>query len=415
MLTEIKKQFSNNSKIVENYFFMTSLQFFSSLLGIIVYPYIIRKLGASSYGLYTFALSVTSYFIVFISFGFNYPSLKAIVQNKDDINSKSTIVSIVFTAKLLLALISSIIFIILLFSTPIMRANPIIFVLAFTQIIAELFFPIWYFQGIQKMKVVTFIQLGFRILSLPFIFIFVNKTSDNQIFMLITSSTIILGSIVAYLYLTINEDIVIRLTSLESVKKHIKEALPFFWSNSTGIIKQESVTILIGIFFGMRDVAYYDLANKIIILPRMLTTSINSAIFPKIMENANKSVIRRIIKYEIGIGLSITAAISIFGYWIVIMLGGENMLISYPLAIILSVTVLVWLVVGSYINFIFVPNNKYYFVTQNQLIAFASFFVFCIPGILLFHTITIVVLSLTLSGLCEVFYCYYLIKRHKLL
>ncbi|MFA6582320.1 MAG: hypothetical protein WCS79_10985, partial [Paludibacter sp.] len=88
---------------------------------------------------------------------------------------------------------------------------------------------------------------------------------------------------------------------------------------------------------------------------------------------------------------------------------------SYPLAIILSVTVLVWLVVGSYISFIFVPGNKYYFVTQNQFVAFGTFFLFCIPGVMIFHSILAVVIALTLSGLCEIAFCNYIIKKHKLL
>ena len=211
------------------------------------------------------------------------------------------------------------------------------------------------------------------------------------------------------------ENIKYRLVSIKSLKNYFNDGLPFFWSSVTGIIKQESVTIIIGSFFGMRDVAFYDLANKIIIIPRLLTTSINSALFPKIMENVQKSVIKKIIKYETLIGFAVIVGVIILGYWIILLLGGIQMVGSYPIAIILSITVLVWLVVGCYINFIFVPENKYYFVTRNQLVALVTFIVFCIPGVLLFHNILIVVSSLTLSGLAEIVYCNYLIKKHKLL
>ena len=105
----------------------------------------------------------------------------------------------------------------------------------------------------------------------------------------------------------------------------------------------------------------------------------------------------------------------LFGYWIVLLLGGKPMLAAYPLAIILSGSMLVWLIVGSYINFIFVPQNKYYFVTRNQFVAFISFVVLCVLGVLIFHNIAAVVVALTLSGYCEIVYCNYLIKKHKLL
>jgi PST family polysaccharide transporter len=125
--------------------------------------------------------------------------------------------------------------------------------------------------------------------------------------------------------------------------------------------------------------------------------------------------VKKVIKWETLIGITVISGVVIFGRWIILLLGGSLMLDSYPLAIVLSVTVLVWLVVGSYISFIFVPNNRYYFVTQNQFVAFGTFFMFCIPGVLIFHNIFVVVIALSLSGLCEIIYCNYLINKHKLL
>ncbi|HEY5593097.1 MAG TPA: oligosaccharide flippase family protein [Paludibacter sp.] len=411
----IKSKISNNTKVIENYFFMTALQIINSLFGILIYPYLIRVLGAESYGLYVFALSVTSYFIGLISFGFSFPALKAIIENKDNQQVKNEIVSSVFTAKSYLAIISTIIFSVLLFTIPIMHDNWIIFGICFTQIIAEVLFPVWYFQGVQKMRIVTFIQLGFRILSLPFIFLFIKTSSDCWIYVLIATLSVISGGISSILFLKTKENITIRFVSIQSLKIYFRDAMPFFWSSSTGTIKQESVTIIIGAFFGMRDVALYDLANKIIILPRMLTMSINGALFPKIIENVQKTVVHKILRYETLIGFGVIAGVALFGRWIILILGGTAMLGSYPLAVILSVTVLVWLVVGCYISFVFVPTNRYYFVTRNQFVAFGSFFLFCIPGIFIFHNILVVVVALTLSGLSEIAYCNYLIKKHKLL
>lgn len=394
---------------------MTALQVINSLFGILIYPYLIRVLGAGSYGLYVFALSVTSYFTGLISFGFSYPAVKAIVENKDDTLTKSSIVSAVLTCKMYLSFVSLLIFGILIFTIPIMKHNWLIFGICFTQIIGEMLLPVWYFQGMQKMRIITYIQLGFRILSLPFIFLLIKSPSDCYIYVIIASLSIVLGGISSNIYLITKEKIKIRLVSIHNLKFYFKDALPFFWSNSTATIKQESVTIIIGAFFGMRDVALYDLANKIIFLPRMLTTSINGALFPKVIERADKAVIKKIIRYETLIGLAVIAGVVMFGYWIVLLLGGKQMIEAYPLAIIVSASVMVWLIVGSYISFIFVPQNKYYFVTRNQFMAFISFIVFCISGVLIFHTIAAVVIALTLSGYCEIIYCNYLIRKHKLL
>jgi len=411
----LKSKVTNNTKVIENYFFMTALQVINSLFGILIYPYLIRVLGAGSYGMYVFALSVTSYFTGFISFGFSLPAVRGIVENKDNPQAKSKIVSSVLTAKFYLSLLSALVFAVLLFTIPVMKNHKVIFAICFSQIIAETLLPVWYFQGVQKMRIITYIQLSIKILSLPFIFMFIHVPSDCYVYVLIASLSLVLGAILSNVFLLTKEEIRIKLVSIESLKTYFNDALPFFWSNSTATIKQESVTIIIGAFFGMRDVAFYDLANKIILLPRMLTTNINGALFPKVMERTDKAMIKKIIRYETLIGLAVILSVILFGYWIILLLGGKQMLDAYPLAIILSASMLVWLIVGSYINFIFVPQNKYYFVTRNQFMAFISFVLFCVLGILIFHTIAAVVLALTLSGYCEIVYCNYLIRKHKLL
>lgn len=406
---------NNNKKVIENYLFMTALPILSSLVGILLYPYLIRKLGAENYGLYIFSISFTSYFIGFISFGFSFPALKGIVENRENQLQKNKIVSSVFSAKLLLAIISVIIFILTLMFIPIVRNNKLIFIISFSQIISEIFYPSWYFQGMQKMHVVTVIQLGFRLLTIPFIFIFIKNPVDIWIFALITSLSIILSGAASILFLIFKEKIVINFISFKGLGKYFREALPFFWSSTIGTMKQESVTIFIGAFFGMSDVAIYDLANKIVIIPRMLTMSINSALFPKVISNAEKLIIKKIIKYETIIGFATMFLVILFGYWIVLLMGGINMISAYPIAIILSFTVLSWLVVGGYINFIFIPQNLYYFVTRNQFVAFISFLFFSISGLLFSESIYVLIIALAFSGLVEILYCKYLINKHHLL
>ena len=414
-LENIKLRFKNNGKVVENYFFMTALQIISSAFGVLIYPYLIRVLGAESYGLYVFAVATASYFVGIVSFGFSFPGVKAIAHNKDNLQIKSAVVSSVFTSKILLGIVSLVIFIGLLLTVPLLKDHKGLFLIVYAQILSEIFFPIWYFQGVQKMKIVTYFQLAFRILSLPFIFILVRSTDDLLQYAFIATLSVVLPAVALYVYLIRRENLTIRLQPISKLKTYFKEATPFFWSSTAGTIKQESVTIIIGAFFGMKDVALYDLANKLIMLPRMLTMSINTALFPKVIEDIKTETIKKIEKYETMIGLAVVLFVVVFGYWIIWVLGGKEMTGAYPLAIILSFTVLTWLVVGCYINFVFVPQNKYYFVTNNQIVALISFVVICIPALFLTTGIMAVVVALTLSGFSEIAYSKYLIRKNKLL
>jgi PST family polysaccharide transporter len=403
------------SKILENYVYMTSLQILSSLIGILIYPYLIRTLGKESYGLYAFAFSITTFFIIFIAFGFNYPAMRRIVECKDDLKAKNEVVSSVFTAKCYLTLLATAIFSALVILIPTLRKNYLVFFLCYGQVLTQLFFPSWYFQAMQKMKIVTCIQLAFRLLTIPFILLLIKTTDQTWLYTLIALISVLLGAMAATYILWSKEKIKLRIVPFRFVKEYYKESLPFFWAHSACTIKEESVTVLIGSFLGMGDVALYDLAKKVITIPHMLVSSINGALFPKVVNNANRTTVKKILRYETAIGLACIAGIIVAGYWVILLLGGENMTGSYPLCIIYSITILSWLLVGGYTNFVFIPTNRYYLVTRTQLTAILSFTVFVCASSFFCKNTAFIIGALSLSSLVEVVYCWYVSKKYHLL
>ena len=414
-IKNIKTKFFNNRKVAENYFFMTFLQGSGLLIGLLLYPYLIRVLGKEAYGTYIFISSNIQFFVIFISFGFAFPALKKISLFPDDNKIKSQTISEVFTAKIGLFVLCAIILMALIFFVPFVRANAVFYAIIFATPLVDILFPSWYFQGIQKMKFVTYVNLTWRVLTIPLIFTFIKSPVDLLKYTLIVTLLPIAGSVFTFFYLQIKEKIQIRFVSFANLKSVFKDALPFFLKSMLGTTKSEAVTFIIGTFFNMESVAIYNLANKIVSIPRLVTNSINSVLFPKVIKNYSSENVRKIIKLERIIGLTMTVLIAALGYWAVLILGGKNMLAAYPLAVILSFTIYAWLIVGCYIDFVFVPRHKYYFVTKNQLAALASFLTLSIFGLLISKNIIVLVLAYTLSHLVEIIYCRYLIKKHQLL
>jgi len=414
-IKSIKILLSNNKKVIENYFFMTVLQVLNALFYLLIYPFLIRTLGAESYGLYVFVTAIISYFVIFIGFGFDLPAVKSIAQNVDDLSCKAHTLSCIFTAKIYLEVLSLIVFTIIVFSIPAFRVNWFLFYICFFQTLTNILFPQWYFQGVQRMRIVTYIQLIFKIISLPLIFLTIHSPTDLWIFLVITSSVSVAGAATAAFIVHFKEGVQIRWMPYPEVRIWFKDAFPFFLSSSAGIIKEQSIAVIIGLFFGMRDVAIYDLANKIVMVPRTLLMSVNGALFPKIIANIQSRKVKMIINYEIILGLFVVSSIIFFGKWFVLIMGGSAMITSYPLAVVLSITVLSWLVVGSYINFVFIPHHKYYYITKNQFIAFLSFFFYCLVGLMLLRNIFVLAIAISLSGLTEIVYCKYIINKNNLL
>ena len=411
-IKNLKSVVFNNKSVIENYFFMTILQILNSFFSLFLYPYLIRTLGAEQYGLYVYISSLVLYPIVFITFGFDLPGMKKITENIDDTMEKSQIVSTIFTAKIYLLIISAIIYFLMIFLIPSFRINYEMYAVAFIGTFTNIIFPNWYFQAVQKMKWVTGIQLFTKLISLPFIFLLIETKEDLLLYFIITVFVNVLGGLLAFYILIFKEKITITFINYKQVKYYYKESLPLFLTNLIGTLKEQGAVLIIGSFFGMKDVAIYDLANKIMNIVRMLFVSVNTAIFPKIYKDINANKIKKVIRYEYFAGGFMMFFVLLFGYWAVLLLGGDEMIEAYSLVVVLSPTIVTWLVVGAYIYFLFLPTSNSKLITRNQLVSMLSFFVFTFIGLLISNKIIIFCIAMTLSGLLEIVYCRYLVKRN---
>ncbi len=267
---------------------MTFLQVANVLIGILLFPYLIHTLGKEAYGTFVFIASNINLIGLFVSFGFDFPALKKISLNPDNKEEKSKTVSEVMTAKLLMFAAGAILLVAAITAIPFVKANALLYAIIYITSLGPILMPYWYFQGIQKIKFVTYVNIAFRLAGIPFIFLFVRASQDLLIYTIIMSVTPFCGGIFTQFYLQYKEKITIKLTAIKSLKPLFKDALPFFYTSALGTIKQELLTFLIGTFFSMDKVAIYDLANKIISAPRMLTNKINAAIFPT-LDSCKKS------------------------------------------------------------------------------------------------------------------------------
>lgn len=390
---------------------MSALNIVSALVGFFIYPYVIRVLGAEQYGLYAFLLAIAMYFQDVIDFGFDSPCTKRVALCADDKHELSRTVSVVLFCKLALIALSAAIAAPIILAIPILRDNLWLFIVIFIQNLYKTFYPQWYYLGTKNMKFSSILQAVIRISQIPLILIFVKDTGDLMVYALIVSGTMFVGSLVGGANVLM-EGIRIVKVSFAQMMEYYKEATPFFVTTISGRVKEKTLTAIIGACFGMRDVAIYDLACKIIQIPKLLLNSINAALFPEVVTNATTDKVNRILKYERLISIATVLCIAIFGYPATLILGGRDMIAAYPVALILSFTIYFMLITGAYLQFVFVARGGYRYVAWNQVIALATCMVFCGVGMLIWPSVWSVALSLTLSTAGEVIYCRIITKRH---
>lgn len=402
-------------KIKQNYIFMTLLQVLNMCFYLLLYPYLIRVLGIEGYGLYAYATAIITLCITVVNYGFDLPGAKRIAEQTNNPAQLEAILSDIFSAKIILEAGCALVFGVLLWMVPEMSHHRLLYAIGFLQTLSFILFPIWYYQGVQRMKVVTYIQFGFKLLTIPGLLLWLHGPQDVWILMALNTASSLLGALVAWCMIRYVDRVHIHWAGCSRIRMAYHEATPFFVSNITSMIKEQGIVLLAGSYLGMHDVAIYDLANKLILIPRTIFMKLNDAIYPKMMVEGTAAAIRRILRVETVIGMGTILLVVLLGAPAVWLLGGTAMHASYYVAILLSITVLSWLVVGAMLQFCVIPSGKTYWVTINQAVATIVCLGVGSIGVSLWHNVYALSAGIVIAAITEMVFCRILIHKQKML
>ena len=169
---------NSNNRVTENIIALTLVKGMDYILAFITFPYLVRILQVETYGLIVFSQSIVNYFTLLTDYGFNLSGPKAIAQH-DDKEEYGNVFANIFSAKLLLLFFWTVVFGIMLCGMTFWGKTDFkLFMIVFLSVVGNVLFPIWFFQGIQQMRYITFVNVIARAFSVVGIFLFVNKPED---------------------------------------------------------------------------------------------------------------------------------------------------------------------------------------------------------------------------------------------
>jgi O-antigen/teichoic acid export membrane protein len=291
----LKDNFIKNKILVENFTFLSALHVTNLVLFLITIPYLFRVLGSRNYGLVIFAQTLAFYFSIFVNFGFNLTATKDISVQRENSEKISEIVSSVLTLKIVFFLISLLLMTLLTSLIPPLRENRLLFLLSMLACLSEALFPVWYFQGIEKMKYITFINVTTRVLATILVFIAIVSQNDFVIYPLILGIGTVSGALFALVLVFRKQEIIFRFQTPKVLVNYFNENLLYFFSNVSTQIYANANKIIIGSFLGMVEVAYYDVAEKVINIVKVPYSLLGQTLFPKFSRDRNIAFLRKII------------------------------------------------------------------------------------------------------------------------
>lgn len=319
-----------NKRLIENIISLFTIKGLEYILAFITFPYLVRVLQVENFGAVVFVQGIIQYFVLFTDYGFNLLGPKEIAQH-DSIKERGKIFASIFCAKLILLLISTIVFICMLIGAKYINDIDItLYSVVYLMVIGNVIFPIWFFQGIQQMRYITIVNIIGRFLSVVCIFYFVKTPSDYILAGLFQAIVPLIAGTCSWIILWKKYREVFILPKFQSVKQVFIDAWEIFTSTIAINLYTASNIVFLGLLTNNTIVGYFSGAQKIIQNINQLISPVTQAIYPyvsKIASNSKNDALKflRKIVFILGGGNFIgSVLIFIFAEWIVDVLLGAG-------------------------------------------------------------------------------------------
>jgi polysaccharide transporter, PST family len=282
MINRIKNIFNTKDKkaLLENFVSLSALQLVGMLLPLITLPYILRVIGFEKYGVIVFAASLIAYFTALTDYSFRITATRDVAIHRDSPKKLNIIYSKVLTIKTLFLLISWLIIVITVYLYPPFYENREIYFYTSLLLLGYVLFPEWFFQGIEKMRYITYLNLGIKLFFTLCVFIFIKKESDFWIYPLLQSAGYVGAGIVGQYLLVKKYKLKFIFLPYKTIVKTIKVNSPIFINQFVPTLYNNTSTFVLGIFGTAQLVGIYQAILTIINLIVSLIEILSRVFFP---------------------------------------------------------------------------------------------------------------------------------------
>lgn len=280
--------------ITKNYIYNLMYQILILILPLVTTPYVSRILGAENLGIYSYTISITTFFILFGALGIGLYGQRQIAYQQEDRQKYS----ITFWEIALLKCITLGISLIIFYFTFAIGKNDYntYYKILMLEIIGNMLDITWFFTGLEEFKKTVSRNTLVKIISVISIFVFVKTKSDLYKYFIIYVISVLLGNVSLWLYLPKY----IKKVDFRKMKltKHIKPVIGLFIPQVAIQLYTILDKAMIGtIISDKSEVGYYEQSQKIVKLLLTIITSIGTVMLPRIANIFAKGETEKINKY----------------------------------------------------------------------------------------------------------------------
>ncbi len=322
--------------LADNIVSLYVLQGLNYIVPLAVLPYLVRVLGMSSYGLIAVAQSFAQYFTVLTDYGFNFSATRSIAQSRNDSESVSRQFCAVFIIKFALMCLGAVVLLLVVHFVTRFHSDSSFFQVAYLAVIGNVLFPVWFYQGIEKMRYISIVSGICKLLTAACLFLFIRHPQDALLALFIQSAGLLVAGIAGLTIAFAHFHLHLLMPSVQDLKSAIIEGWHLFVSTAAISLYTNTNVFLVGLLGGNIEAGYFAAADKLIRAMQGVISPITQAVFPHVSSLANQSkeralaFVKKTLLWMGGITIVPSVMLLALAPWVALICFGKDGVASAP-------------------------------------------------------------------------------------
>ncbi len=365
---------TNKFRLAGNFTALSLMQAVNFLLPLVTLPYLVRILGTDHFGLVVFAQSLAMFFHVLVEFGLDLSATREIAIHQGNSKKVNEIFSSVYAIKASLIVLSFLLLTMLVFQTPRLREDWEIYLLSFGSVLGQALFPLWFFQGMERMKLISWIQVSGKAIFTVLVLLLIRRPDD---FLLVPvfqgAGFIAAGAAGVFIAMKAIDPV---FPDARNTRKLFSESSKLFVSNLASYMYTYSNVLILGALTNNTMVGVYSSMEKLILAVKTAFTPMFQTLFPHVSRKSGSDIIRftqKLVLPMFLLGLIIAAFLIVFAGPILDLLYADVLISRYSKVLQILGGISLLAAMSMLFNLLFLTAMKKY-RTRMRIMLFSGIF-----------------------------------------
>lgn len=284
----MRRRAAGGRAFVQNVVALYGVHAVTYLLPLLTTPFLARTLGPAAWGLLAFTQAFAATLGLVVEYGFDLSATREVARAQSDRVRLAALLGGVTGAKALLALLAALGALAAQQLVPAFRAHPALLWAGVLWAMALASNVLWYFQGLERMKLVAVLDVAAKVLATAGIFALVRGPADAWRVPALQGAAALLSTAVAFTLAW--RELPLARPRLREVTSALSLGWSMFVFRGSVSFYSTASAFLLGLFVAPQQVGYYAGAERIARALQGLLTPLSRAFYPRFSRAAGAGV-----------------------------------------------------------------------------------------------------------------------------